>query len=534
MIKKPAITSWDIDDSLLSEVLQLSREVDYEGERTELGDMLAYLDRLRRTEEKNQARAEVLQRIGAAVQAVESTANALAYRRLQLEKTHKRREAPPRAEALLEYSSKHEDRQSVAVLKRLLAPSLEFYRDIERHFHDKKMTKAIESVLDGSCGELELARLVKKFMAVPGGASEEENRRAVELALLSAHLGRNMGDALPSTFIRLYDFMRRNTNHNEKLAVYIVLGQYAEADEKLEEGLLEGVNFAKLPAERFCLLLSVASQYEDWKNGVRRLLGRSEGEAAAAVADIIRYCRGEPTSILKRTERLGGEGTVLRLDFEGNRTLFFRFGDARSHALGYSLLRRYGLPTPESFELHDSMCNIETLVEGTEYKKAQNISRKAAQSLGRLLAACFVFGIPDPNETNFMLRGEEAVKIDAESAPYGWNYYSGEFIGGVSKDRPNDSYSFANLLRLHGAGKEIRAGFLSAIAELRAIFRNPKEIEALSSYVENNYWGAHIYRTAGTGLDENVLARLRTRLAVLSKYPPDELLRMAERGQEVR
>jgi hypothetical protein len=268
---------------------------------------------------------------------------------------------------------------------------------------------------------------------------------------------------------------------------------------------------------------------------LKTLLGVPEERAAAVVDDIVRYCRGERHSILQSAKTLGGEGTVVRLDFGNGQVLFFRFGDARSHALGYELLRRHGFPTPESRELHASMCNLEKEVDGIAYGAAHNVSRKTARSLGRLLSACFIFGIPDPNETNFMLRGDEAVKIDAESTPSGWNYYSGTFLGGAAKERPNDSYGFGRLLRLQpGTEREIRAGFVEGMGGLARMFKNPRKIESLCEFVDREYFGAYLYRSAGEGLDEKVLARLRKRLEALGRYNPEELLEKAERGQEVR
>jgi hypothetical protein len=539
MPKRPSLKLGveDMDESLLSELIDLSHKVGWVGEQTELGDVIQHMDMLRSMAMQKRMDKGTLQRIDAASEDVQSMAMALAYERLRQDAARpvaRRKMHQPEAGMVESIRlSRHEREVETAALKKMLSGPLGFWRDVERHFPDKRMSKMIQSYIDGTCDERVSEAITDKYLSLPSGVSEKESQQVMERWLIMNHIGDTPGLQFPAYAVKVYGFMRSAKSHAQKLAAYIVLRETMDNDERLVPRIIGDADLSKMDVHRSCMLLSIASDHGEWVKGVGKLLGA--GKAGALMEDLISYCKDEPCKLLKGARTLGGEGSVVRLDFGGDDVVLFRFGDARSHALGYKLLGRYGFPAPEYHELHASMCSLELLEDGKTYGDSAVVSRKAANELGRILAACFVFGIPDPNETNFIVQGDKVVRIDADSAPYGWNYYADSFIAGADMRKPNDSYAFSRLLSMkRGTSESISKGFTDGLDSLRQALSAPGEIDKLCAMVKQEYSDAYIYRTSGEGLDEKVLARLRRRLESLLKSSSSDLLKKAERGQEVR
>ncbi len=526
-----------LEPELQLEVARIAAELGFE-ETVTSSSSLHFLYRLYRAEEAKERRSrKALKKAEDLILRLSSLHHAVVQDRLE-RSGRERSTRSFRTLHLIEENTvrtRHETEQAQGHLRKILAQSLGTWMDVERHFAKRPMVEAIESLVRASNPDTEfMGRLVDEYFKLPSGISEEDMRRKIDLWLVSERMGAISPWVLPAQIQTAYDLIRQSKVHEQKLEAYLLIRRSGEGLASVDLTMLDGVRLAGMNPSRSCMLMSLAIERPEWIKSVKRLLDVPWDRAQEIVDDIVRYCREEKQSALQSAKTLGGKSTVVRLDFGDEGVLFFRFGDARSHALGYELLRRYGFPVPQSSELHPSMCNLERKEDGVAYGDAHGISRKAAHSLGRLLAACFIFGIPDPNETNFLIRRDEAVKIDAESAPNGWNEYSGTFIGGADRSKPNDSYGFVRLLRLHpDISKDISRGFVEGIHSLRQSFDNKGEIDALCHFVREEYSGAHMYR-ASVGLDEDTIERLRKRLKALLIYTPEDLYEKARRGLQVR
>lgn len=534
----------ELEEDSLSRIEELSSELNIVFEPDSCEDIIYYLSNLYETEKNGKQRKRILGEI----ETLAKTAYGhLSHARLNAAMAGERTTRFPSSvlhdRSTMPSISSHETKQAMSAARKLLQESLGFWRVIENHFSQKPIVSLITSLLDGTCDEKITGRVLETILKLPQGISQEDLRRQIELELLSiAFKSDAMRSSQPTTVYDLICSAKSGTNF--QLQAYAFIKKFASSD-YVESGFLCEVNFSQFnktdmeDIARLSLLFSLATNQDSWCSALTSIFRLPHKQAEAVVSDLACFARGESPSNVVNSMVHGGKDSVLRLDVSIDsevHTLFFRFGDARSHALGYDLLSMVGLPVPAGYEFSDSLCFLEKKVDGKDYQSTPSIPKSTANSLGRLVAACFVFGIPDPNPTNFIVRGKgDVVKIDAESAPNGWNYYSEKFLGGLSTSRPNDSLAFARLLNLKsGISNEIRRGFLEEIAILKKHFSNPKSIDELCDYVATNYLGAYIYRSSGFGISQETITRLSSRLVAILSLSPENVLQRAESGVDLK